>query len=156
MVENKIELWVVQSVDSEINVVVDLVCIKDWLLIVDVNGRYNLSGNNGLDVSMIGVYDWNIYCFGLYDDNKVVPKTKLFEVSLSDDCSVWCSEKKLTCFGLDLVVLESNENIMLCVELRDFADILVESEDDKKGKDFEVRVAISVSWTSFVICDDSG
>lgn len=45
---------------------------------------------------------------------------------------------------------------MLCVELRDFADILVESEDDKKGKDLEVKVTISVSWISFVICDDSG
>ena len=65
-------------------------------------------------------------------------------------------KKKLTGFGLDLVVLESKENIVLCVELRDFADILVESEDDKKGKDLEVKVTISVSWISFVICDDSG
>lgn len=55
-----------------------------------------------------------------------------FEVDLKGDWFVSCLEMELTGFGLDLVELESTDDIVIGVGLGTFADIRVEPEEDKK------------------------
>ena len=83
-----------------------------------------------------------------------------FEVSILEESFVRCAENELTGFELDLAILGSNDDNVLCVGLRAVAKFLVESDVDKKGEDLgcigdlEIEIDKSVGLISFGV-DDS-